>query len=376
MNKLLLLIIVAISSVCSFGVAQITVTAIGSDSIYYNPLFVNKTHDIGDVNVFDGEDGYYYLYGSGSFANQVLYKSNNLVDWVNTGRIPIPKDVQEEIRKVKQPTKEEANNSRFWSTTSMWAPMIVKVGEKWNMYTSAGAFSGIICLQADSLRGPFTFPHHDENGNPLKLIDLKDVDIPFDAIDPCFVYDPKTGKNYLFFGSAYGVYRVELTPDGTELAEPRKFELVAGKHEGGGVGNGYEGTMLYYHAGYWYMILSPRSDYRLLCWRSKDLCGKYVDKNGNTPMSNKYGHEILGPQRDDYRTPEGYALKSTGHSGEIFKDKDGRYFIFCHAAVERFADRYWRRAVCLTEIKWDEDGWPVAVTDGRKVSYVNKKPRM
>ena len=30
----------------------------------------------------------------------------------------------------------------------------------------------------------------------------------------------------------------------------------------------------------------------------------------------------------------------------------------------------------MTEIKWDEKGWPVAVTDGRKVANENKRPTM
>lgn len=347
-----------------------------TDSIFHNPLFVNKVFDIGDVNVLDGEDGYFYLYGSGSFANQVLYRSKDLVDWENTGIIPIPESTRKEISQIKQPSKEETGNSPFWSSTRMWAPMIVKVGHRYNMFTSAGAYSGIICLQADSLQGPYFFSHHDDDGRPRKLIDLKDVDIPYDAIDPYFVRDHKSGKNFLFFGSAYGVYRVTLSKDGTKLARRPKFTLVAGRHEGGGVGNGYEGAMLYFHDGYWYMILSPRNDYRLLCWRSKSLKGKFVDKNGNTPLGNLYGHEILGPQPDYYRTPEGFALKMTGHSGEIVKDKSGRYFVFCHAAVEPVSDKYWRRAVCMTEIIWDKDGWPLAVTKDRKVSYENRKPDM
>ena len=346
------------------------------DSTYHNPLFVNKEFDIGDVNVFDGEDGYYYLYGSGRFANQVLYRSKNFVDWENTEIVPIPESTRKEIIQVRQPSKEDVENSPFLSSTRMWAPMIVKIGPKYNMYTSAGAYSGILCLQSDSFFGPFSFPHHDEDGNPKKMIDLKDVGIPFDAIDPCFVRDQRSGKNYLFFGSAFGVYRVELSKDGTELAKKHEFTLVAGRREGGGVGNGYEGTMLYYHNNYWYMILSPRNDYRLLCWRSKSLCGKFVDKNGNTPFSDKYGHEILGPQPDSYRTPEGYALRNTGHSGEIVKDQVGRYFIFCHAAVEPISSTYWRRAVCLTEIEWDNDGWPVAVTKDKMVSYENRRPIM
>ena len=80
------------------------------DSTYHNPLFVNKEFDIGDVNVFDGEDGYYYLYGSGRFANQVLYRSKNFVDWENTEIVPIPESTRKEIIQVKQPSKEDVEN--------------------------------------------------------------------------------------------------------------------------------------------------------------------------------------------------------------------------------------------------------------------------
>ena len=107
----------------------------------------------------------------------------------------------------------------------------------------AGAYSGINCLQSDSLTCPYIFPNHSKDGSQLKLIDLKDVEIPFDAMGLCFIKDHKSERNYLFFGSAYGVYRVELSPDGTKQATHHTFELVAGKHEGVGVGNGYEGTM-------------------------------------------------------------------------------------------------------------------------------------
>ena len=187
------------------------------DSTYHNPLFVNKEFDIGDVNVFDGEDGYYYLYGSGRFANQVLYRSKNFVDWENTEIVPIPESTRKEIIQVKQPSKEDVENSPFLSSTRMWAPMIVKIGPKYNMYTSAGAYSGILCLQSDSFFGPFSFPHHDEDGNPKKMIDLKDVGIPFDAIDPCFVRDQRSGKNYLFFGSALYERNSDRNPSSSSL---------------------------------------------------------------------------------------------------------------------------------------------------------------
>lgn len=346
------------------------------EGVYHNPLFVNKSVHIGSLNVFYADDGFYYMFGSGIFTKQVLYRSKNLVDWEDTRITPIPQSVQDEIKLLKQPTEVEPGHEVYRQTEQMWAPMIVKVGNMYNLYTSIAAYGGIICLQSNSPVGPYTFAHHDKYGKAKKLIDIDDVGIAYDVIDPCFAYDHKTGKNYLFFGSMFGIYRVELTTDGTELANPHKFELVAGKRKGGGVGGGYEGTMLYYHSGYWYLILSPRSDYRLLCWRSRDLCGQFVDENGNTPMSDKYGHEILQSQLDSYRTPDGYALKRTGHSGEIIMDKSGRYFIFCEASVEILQNPWWRKAPCLTEIKWNENGWPTAITKERRVSYENIRPDM
>lgn len=346
------------------------------NEIYHNPLFVNKQVDIGGINVFYADDGFYYLYGSGEYSKQVLYRSKNLVDWENTHIVPIPEKVQREIQNMEQPSKLVPGKEKFKSTTRFWAPMIAKVGSNYNLYTSVGAYSGIICLQSQSPLGPFTFQHYDRKGKPKKLIDLKDVGIPYDVIDACYVYDHTDGRNYLFFGSNFGVYRVELSKDGTELATSHYFELIAGCQSGGGVSGGYEGTMVYFYQGYWYLILSPRGNYKLLCWRCRDLKGPFLDEKGNSPMSDKYGHEILKPQEDSFKTPEGYSLRRTGHSGEIFMDKSGRYFIFCEASVEPLKNPWWRKAPCLTEIKWDKEGWPSAITKDRRVAYENVRPNM
>ncbi len=341
---------------------------------FHNPLFVNRQMDIGGITVFYGHDGFYYLYGSGDYSRQVLYRSCNLVDWENTGVVPVPLETQAHLRALDQPVNIPYGFEKYKSTTRFWAPMIVKVGENYNMYTSVGAFSGIVCLHSKFPYGPYIFSEFDVIGKVKKLVEPSDVGIPHDVIDPCFVHDHKTGKNYLFFGSLYGIYRVELNTNGRSLAPNYKFELIAGLSTGGGVGGGYEGTMLYFHDDYWYLILSPRNDYRLLCWRSKDLQKDFYDEDGNTPKSRKYGHEILAPQSDDFKTPEGFSLKRAGHSGEIIMDNRGRYFIFCEASVEPKKNSFWRKAVCLTEIKWNEDGWPTAITEGHRVSYENIKP--
>lgn len=344
-------------------------------NIYNNPLFVGGP-DIADVTVFYGNDGFYYMFGTGFFYGQYLYRSKNLFNWECTYINPIPQEVQQQIKELKQP--QEVKLPKLKANDQMWAPQIIKVGNKYNLYTSIASYGGIICLQSDEPTGPFVFPVVDEQGSPQKLIDLDDVGMEFDVIDPCFVRDHSNGKNYLFFGSSFGIYRVELSKDGTTLKRNANFVHVAGSTDRGKRGVDYEGTMLYWHGGYWYMILSPRRDYRLLCWRSKTLTGEFVDKDGNTPFSDKYGWEILRPQARDYVSPEGYRLANAGHSGEIVMDKDNRYFIFCHASVTFPSKKgtYGHRAPCLTEIIWDEDGWPVAATKDRKVSYENRRPDM
>lgn len=349
--------------------------ASNNDTIYHNPLFVSNPR-MADVSVFNGNDGFYYMIGSGAFNKQYLYRSTNLIDWECTNISPVAESAQTQMRGMKQPIEMRYPHLRF--TNTLWAPHIVKVRKKFNMYTSLAAYGGIVCLQSDNPTGPYIFPHKDKKGNAKKLIDLDDVGMEFDVIDPCFVNDHSNGKNYLFFGSSFGIYRVELSKDGTALKRNAKFVHVAGSIDRGKHGVDYEGTMLYWHGGYWYMILSPRRDYRLLCWRSKTLTGHFVDKNGNTPFSNRYGWEILRPQARDYVTPEGYHLAVTGHSGEIVMDKSNRFFIFCHASVTLPTknEAYGHRAPCLTEIIWDEDGWPVATTKDRKVSYENRRPDM
>lgn len=343
-----------------------------NDSVFYNPLFVNKL-TLPDVCVFNGGDGCYYMIGSESLDRQCFYKSTDLIEWNCTDLNPYPDYVKEQIKKLKQPTNIRFPQIRIPSGS--WAPNIVKVGKKFNLYTSAGAYGGIICLQSDKPTGPYTFSRFDKEGNPLKLVDLDDVGMEFDVIDPCFVRDTKIRKNYLFFGSSFGIYRVELSKDGTRVKKNAKYVHIAGSTDRGEHGIDYEGTMLYRHGDYWYLILSPRRDYRLLCWRSKSLTGEFRDKEGNTPFSNKYGWEILSPQSNDYLTPEGYYLTTSGHSGEIVKDKVGRYFIFCHVRVTRpDVGGYGHRVPCLTEIVWDEDGWPIANTKDHKVSYENIKP--
>lgn len=346
-----------------------------NDSIYHNPLFVNNP-DIADICVFYGNDGYFYMFGTGFFYKQYLYKSKNMVNWECTLINPIPEFVQQQIKEMKQPLKVQY--PRFQAFDQMWAPQIVRVGSKYNLYTSLAAYGGIICLQSDDPIGPYIFPHTDKKGNPEKLIDLDDVGMEFDVIDPCFARDFTDGKNYLFFGSSFGIYRIELTHDGTSVRKNAKFVHVAGSRDRGKHGIDYEGTMLYWHGGYWYMILSPRRDYRLLCWRAKTLTGEFIDKNGDTPFSDKYGWEILRPQGTEYVTPEGFYLVNAGHSGEIFMDKSNHYYIFFHAAVSKPNSQtlYRHRAACMAEINWDEDGWPVAVTKDRMVSYENRRPDM
>ena len=377
MRRILLLIFVDTLFIhCILAQRSLTLrSASYNDSIYHNPLFVGEP-DIADVTVFYGNDGFYYMFGTGFFYRQYLYRSRNLVNWECTYINPIPKKVQQQIRELKQP--QAVKFPKLKANDQMWAPQIIKVGNKYNLYTSIAAYGGIICLQSDEPTGPFVFPIVDKQGWPQKLIDLDDAEMEFDVIDPCFVRDFSDGKNYLFFGSSFGIYRVELTQDGTSVQKNAKFVHVAGSTDRGEHGVDYEGTMLYWHSGYWYMILSPRRNYHLLCWRSKTLIGEFVDKNGNTPFSNKYGWIILKSQPADYITPEGCHFFSAGHSGEIVMDKSGRYFIFYHAGVSEpnKKTKYRHRAVCLTEITWDKDGWPVAVTKDRKVSYENRRPDM
>ena len=231
----------------------------------------------------------------------------------------------------------------------LWAPDVVKIGDRWMLYLTcyeSAEYCGISVFESESATGPWEFigklTHSIENG-------IKD------SIDPEVVVDSESGKVWLFFGSIGGIHRVQLTDDGKKLAEGASFEHVAGLDIDLDPSRSrvYEGAYLHHRDGYWYLFASAGRyfdhSYGIVVGRSRTLEGTFTDKEGKK-MSGGYGSVILQSEpKDDFFGP--------GHNGEIITDSKGQDYIpyHCHNRVD---GKDMGRHTLLQRIYWDEKGWP------------------
>jgi arabinan endo-1,5-alpha-L-arabinosidase len=326
-----------------------------ADNQYSNPV-IGLNYSTADVCVWE-KSGTYYLFHTTYFNHMHILESQNLVDWKDS-KIDV---FDNEILNLFQGyLNKHGIKDCFGGCKSIWAPHVVKIKNKWNIYFSLSNKGGIHVLQANSPTGPFKFV-----GDPKALVDHKMMGWEYDAIDPFVIEDE--GKLWLFFGSSFGVYRHQLTDDGLNLAPNDSFTLVAGptdpaqKVDGENHG-GYEGVFLYKHDGYWYCIVSKRLDYSLYVGRSKTLTGDFIDMDGRR-LIDGYG------TRMNYPTEK---FPGPGHNGEIFKDSTGHYYIFYQVWTLDKNGHYDMRKTILSELVW-ENGFP-HVLDYKLKETGNRKP--
>ncbi|MCF0176790.1 MAG: DUF2961 domain-containing protein [Bacteroidales bacterium] len=291
-------------------------------------------------------DGKFYTVATG--INTIL-ESTNLVNWKNMRRRPLTEEAAQSVRSLSK---------------KVWAPDMVRIGDKWmlylTLYGTGAEDSRIGAFSSDSPTGPWKFES--------VITDSKDTGIK-DTIDPEVVADPATGKLWLFFGSIGKVHRVELDRTGTALAKKAKYVHVAGvdgdsDHSREKV---FEGSYLHQHDGWWYLFASKGQywshTYGIVVGRSRTLDGVFLDREGR-PMTEGYGTLILGSDKGD-------RFYGPGHNGEIFTDATGQdYMLFhCH---DKKAESSGVRHTLLQRIFWGEDGWPYF--DGGKVAETELAP--
>ena len=265
---------------------------------------------------------------------RTIMASEDLVNWTDLETAPLSDKALASAKAVGK---------------KLWAPDVVKIGDRWMLYLTcyeSAEYCGISVFESESATGPWEFigklTHSIENG-------IKD------SIDPEVVVDPETGKVWLFFGSIGGIHRVQLTDDGKKLAEGASFEHVAGLDINLDPSRSrvYEGAYLHHRDGYWYLFASAGRyfdhSYGIVVGRSRTLEGTFTDKEGKK-MSGGYGSVILQSEpKDDFFGP--------GHNGEIITDSKGQDYIpyHCHNRVD---GKDMGRHTLLQRIYWDEEGWP------------------
>lgn len=133
---------------------------------------------------FDGWGGYYFK----------TFSSPDLKIWKDEGVIlDLKKDVS-------------------WADRNAWAPTIIekKIGKKYNYFYYFTAAQKIGVAVSDEPTGPFV-----DTGKPL--VDFKPDGVKGgQEIDPAVFFDPKSGKNYLYWGNGY-LAVAELEKDMTQI---------------------------------------------------------------------------------------------------------------------------------------------------------------
>ncbi len=166
-----------------------------------------------------------------------------------------------------------------------------------------------------------------------------------DAIDPCLLLDPTTGRLWATYGTYFGTIRlIEL--------DPATGYRVAG-NEPQDVAIDCEATDLIYRDG-WYYLLGTHgtccdgvnSTYNIVVGRSRSVTGPYLDNvgrdmyHGGGKMVIAAGDRVVGP----------------GHFGRTIID-EGVEIMSCH--YEADFEQGGRSVLGIRPLLW-RNGWPVA----------------
>ena len=298
-------------------------SGIRAQNTYTNPVM---DFDMPDPTVICADDGCFYLYATEGHGYSIpIVRSSDLVNWERVGTA---------FSKETRPTFEPKGG--------LWAPDINRLKKQYLLYYSMSYWGGsetcgIGVATADSPQGPF------KDHGPLFRSNTIGV---FNSIDPEFVREK--GRNYLFWGSFWGIYAVELTKDGLAVKAGCEPKQIAGR--------AFEATYIHKRNGYYYLFASIgscceglNSTYTTVVGRSRNLMGPYTDKSGKGMLDN--GYEVVIRRSDRFAGP--------GHNSDIITDKAGDDWLLYHAVDSRDPRG---RKLLLDKIEWI-DGWPT-VRDG------------
>ncbi|RNA68060.1 arabinan endo-1,5-alpha-L-arabinosidase [Alteribacter keqinensis] len=296
--------------------------AVGTE--YQNPVFEPV---IADPSIIKAEDGFYYVYGTednwgdGMGSRVVpIVRSRNLTDWEYVG----------EAFHEKPDWKEDGG---------IWAPDISFFNGKYYLYYSQSTWGdanpAVGVAVSDAPEGPF-----EDQG---KLFDSEEIGVP-NSIDPQLYVDE--GTPYLFWGSWYGIWGIELTEDGLGYTG-EKFQIA---------GTDFEAPYIIEREGSFYFFGSKGSccegqwsEYRVSVGKADNLKGPYLDKEGND-LNESSGSLILTGSD---------AFAGPGHNA-VITDEAGEDWMIYHAIDKEnpwIGSGVTRRPLMLDRIVWN-DGWP------------------
>jgi len=157
---------------------------------------------------------------------------------------------------------------------------------------------------------------------------------------------------YLFFETDQGVYGIELDikRNMKPLPNGNAFRIA---------GSDYTGIFIFRMSGndfYCFGTVGNEVTSEVYMGRASGIEGPYLDKEGNDLVNN--AGTLLIREGDD--------LKSPGHVGGVFTDRDGKNWIMFGATdinKPELNSGDDRRPLILHQIDWDENGWPAVVIE-------------
>ncbi|PTX91815.1 arabinan endo-1,5-alpha-L-arabinosidase [Opitutus sp. ER46] len=251
----------------------------------------------------------------------------------------------------------------------IWAPDIVRHGGRYLLYYSVSAFgknTSCIGVASNVTLDPadprFRWVDHG------KVIQSFPGQTNWNAIDPAFITD-EHGTPYLAFGSFWGgLQLVRLKPDGLAPdQDPAEAITIASRKRDPNVpnppappddpmaaadagGNAIEAPFIFRRGGWYYLFASidlccrgPKSTYKMIVGRAKDVKGPYLDRLGRR-LASGGGTLLLAGNAEWY---------GVGHCGVY--TFDGADWVVFHGYDA--ADRG-RSKLRIEKLTWDAEGWP------------------
>ena len=284
------------------------------------------------------DNGTYYMYCTQTdvytptvaFKRGPIWKSDDMQSWEYVGDV-------------------FANYTPNWGTSGagVWAPTVVKVGDTWNFYyslsTGGDENPGIGVATSPTPYGPWT--HYG------KLFNSEEIGVT-NSIDPHVFWDDD--RLYMVFGSYGGLITlIELSQDGLSLKNGLEYQKENKKALAGYEvfeNNNYEASLIIKRDGWYYLFLSTgsclsgnNSTYRVVCARSKNVYGPYLDSQGRDMFAPNRGDAVVTPSMD--------GAMGVGHCS-VIQDDIGDYWMLYHGYNTNNNSGY--RVLYLDKLIWDE----------------------
>ncbi len=243
----------------------------------------------------------------------------------------------------------------------LWAPDIIYHGGLWHLFYCSSNFatnkSVIGHLTNETLNRRSAAYKWEDKGLVLQSVPNRDF---WNAIDPNIAICAD-GSAWMDFGSFWGgIKMVRLSDDLSQIADPQEWHTISARpkminpddtSEKPGEG-AVEAPFIFKHDGWFYLFVSfdyccrgEESTYHVVCGRSKDIRGPYVDKSGERM-------DLGGGTRVDLPAADNERYVAYGHCA--MATLRGQDYMALHAYKRTDG----QSELILRKVEWGDTGWP------------------